>query len=91
MDCLLLIIYICWAQQILKEKADKEGCKIYILLYNCVNVVNGAAQSVEFTKKSLGGHRNIHVVDHPGLSVWQWSHHQKFVVVDRTIAILGEV
>jgi len=76
---------------ILKEKADKEGCKIYILLYNCVNVVNGAAQSVEFTKKSLGGHRNIHVVDHPGLSVWQWSHHQKFVVVDRTIAILGGV
>ena len=74
--------------KVLKKKAD-EGCKVYILLYNRINVIEKTAQSVEYAKHILGDHPNIHVIAHPGITVWTVSNHQKFIVVDRSISILG--
>mmetsp|Transcript_8546 Transcript_8546/g.19150 ORF Transcript_8546/g.19150 Transcript_8546/m.19150 type:complete len:883 (+) Transcript_8546:102-2750(+) len=74
---------------LLKQKAS-EGVKIYILLWNIVDVVMPTAPLVEHAMNTLEKiHPNITVVSHPGLNVWTHSHHQKFVVVDRGIAVLG--
>lgn len=74
---------------LLKEKAE-SGVKIYILLWDIVDVFMSTAPLVEHAMDILGKlHPNITVVSHPGLNVWTHSHHQKFVVADRRVAVLG--
>ena len=76
---------------ILKAKAE-EGVKVYILLFDTVDIVVDTAPLVEHAAWSLTRlHPNIHVVKHPGWTVWTWTHHQKFLVADRTAAVLGGV
>lgn len=76
---------------VLKAKAE-SGVKIYILLYNAVDLVMPSAPVVEHTIEYLEKlHSNIRVVSSPGLFPVSVSHHQKFVVVDRSVAVLGGV
>lgn len=72
----------------LQQKASK-GVKVYILLWNSLDIVMPTAPLVEHAIRNLGKHPNISVIAHPGLNVWTYTHHQKFVVVDRRVAIVG--
>uniref|UniRef100_A0A7S1FMT2 phospholipase D n=1 Tax=Corethron hystrix TaxID=216773 RepID=A0A7S1FMT2_9STRA len=77
--------------EVLKEKSA-EGVKVYIILYDIINIAPLAPivdHSIQILQEL--NHENIHVVKHPGLNVWTHSHHQKFVVVDRTAAVLGSI
>ena len=79
----------CTLPPLLKQKADK-GVKVYILLWNIIDVVLPTAPMVEHAMESLGRlHPNITVISHPGLNIWTHTHHQKFMVVDRKVAIVG--
>jgi len=71
---------------ILKAKAS-EGVKTYIIL----NDVTVGWPLVDYAVKTLSRHDNIYVIRHPDWTVVSDTHHQKFVVVDRAIAILGGV
>jgi phospholipase D1/2 len=73
--------------RMLKKKA-MQGVRIYVLLWNETSIavkLNSAA-----TKRKLEMlHENILVIRHPPLEPLNWSHHQKTVVVDHSIAFVG--
>lgn len=81
--------------QILKYKAE-QGVKVYLLLYKEVEGIgqtndSGAAKTY---LESLS--HNIRVIRHPnkfmgGSTAVLWSHHEKSVVIDRSVCYLGGV
>jgi phospholipase D1/2 len=80
--------------KILLKKA-KEGVKVYILLFKEVSFALGLMSS---RAKNLltqnGKNPNIKVLRHPEHSpagVFLWSHHEKCVIIDQSIAFMGGV
>jgi len=81
--------------QILKYKAE-QGVKVYLLLYKEVEGIgqtndSGAAKAY---LESLS--HNIRVIRHPnkfmgGSTAVLWSHHEKTVVIDRSLCFIGGV
>ena len=81
--------------QILKYKAE-QGVKVYLLLYKEVEGIgqtndSGAAKAY---LESLS--HNIRVIRHPnkfmgGSTAVLWSHHEKSVVIDRSLCFIGGV
>ena len=81
--------------QMLKRKAD-QGVLVYILLYWETNPPLDLGSN--HTQSFLNKHSNIVVYRHPDqLSViknpgaMRWSHHEKLVIVDRSIAFVGGI
>ena len=84
--------------KMLLRKAD-QGIRVYILLYWESKVVAGMDFGSAFAQSVLE-HQNIKVLRHPDPSTmvergpkgtgW-WSHHEKVVVVDRSIAFVGGI
>ena len=84
--------------QMLLKKAE-EGIRIYILLYWESKEVADMDLGSAFAQSTLE-HQNIKVLRHPDLSTmlrygfegtgW-WTHHEKVVVVDRSIAFVGGI
>jgi phospholipase D1/2 len=74
---------------ILKKKAD-EGVKFYFLLWDETNLLmnNMSKMNKQFLE---GLSPNIKVMRHPQFKPLQWSHHQKFVVIDDKHAFAGGV
>ncbi|PWN47065.1 phospholipase D/nuclease, partial [Violaceomyces palustris] len=77
--------------RLLKRKAE-QGVKVFIMVYKEVNQT--MTMSSSHTKHFLEElHENITVMRHPdhlgGEVVLYWSHHDKVVVVDNTIACVG--
>ena len=79
--------------KMLLKKAD-EGVKVTILLYKEMEFALdlGSAHVV----KLFADHKNIEVYRHPdtvnGLqNLFRWSHHEKMVIVDRSIAFVGGI
>jgi phospholipase D1/2 len=61
---------------------------IYILLWCEPSIIIDLKSLV--TKKKLESlHENIYVIRHPFLDPFNWSHHQKIVVIDQQIAFVG--
>ena len=76
---------------VLKQKAE-DGVKIYILLFNIIDNLMPSAAMIEHTIECLQGlHENIRVVASPGWFPIMWSQHQKFICVDRQVAIVGGI
>lgn len=80
--------------KILLKKA-KEGVKIYILLYKefsfVFNLDNSRAKNV-LTQK--GKNPNIKILRHPEhtiAGVFFWTHHEKCLVIDQSIAFMGGI
>ncbi|KAG2387064.1 hypothetical protein C9374_002099 [Naegleria lovaniensis] len=74
---------------LLKKKAS-QGVKIYILLWNETTLafLNLNTKRTKAYLKSLYP-KNIFVKTHPKKFPTEWSHHQKLVIIDQSIAFLG--
>ncbi|CAB3989453.1 Phospholipase D2 [Paramuricea clavata] len=77
----------------LLKKAD-EGVKVKILLYNEMKLALDLGS--DHVVKLLGKHKNIEVHCHPDLvtaawNLFRWSHHEKMVIVDHSIAFVGGI
>ncbi len=74
---------------LLKRKAA-DGVKIYILVWWEVSLAVGTTVNSGHVESVFAADKNIMVLRHPKNNVMhKWSHHQKFVVVDREIAYVG--
>lgn len=80
--------------KILLKKA-KEGVKIFILLYKEITfALNLMSLRTRQILTEYGANHNIKVLRHPDHifdGVFLWSHHEKFVVIDQSIAFLGGI
>ncbi|CEP60050.1 phospholipase D LALA0_S01e01860g [Lachancea lanzarotensis] len=78
--------------RILKERAEK-GVKIFIVVYRNVGSTVGTDSS--WTKHSmLNLHPNIHLIRSPNQwlqNTYFWAHHEKFTVIDHSIAFMGGI
>lgn len=78
--------------RLLKERAEK-GVKIFIVVYRNVGTTVGTDSL--WTKHSmLNLHPNIHLIRSPNQwkqNIFFWAHHEKFVVIDHTIAVVGGI
>lgn len=70
-------------------KKASEGVRVYVLLWH--NSMFLSLCSEEAKTLLEGDHANIHVMRHPSYTLpnFMWSHHQKFLVVDYSRAIVG--
>ena len=81
--------------KMLSRKAD-EGVRVYILLYYEKQIAMDLGS--HHTQSLLNKHRNIEVHRHPDMlsiaknftTIW-WSHHEKMVIVDGSIAFVGGI
>ncbi len=79
--------------KMLLRKAD-EGVKVTILLYKEMQLALDLGS--EHVVKLLGEHKNIEVHRHPNMTtgirnLFRWSHHEKMVIVDGSIAFVGGI
>ncbi|CDO96337.1 unnamed protein product [Kluyveromyces dobzhanskii CBS 2104] len=78
--------------RILKEKAE-QNVKIFIVVYR--NVGSTVGTDSLWTKHSLLSlHENIHVIRSPNQwlqNTYFWAHHEKFCVIDNTVAFMGGI
>lgn len=79
----------------LLHKKSKEGVKIYILLFKelefALGLLSSRAQSI---LEQEGKNPNVKVMRHPrntAPSISMWSHHEKCVVIDQSVAFLGGI
>ncbi|XP_053503803.1 phospholipase D1-like [Ictalurus furcatus] len=75
---------------ILKRKAE-AGVKVSVLLYKEITFARGINSS--YSKRTLMDlHPNIKVMRHPddvASGVFLWSHHEKMVAIDQSVAFMG--
>jgi len=83
--------------KMLLRKAE-QGVRTYILLYWESKTVAGMDLGSEYAQTVLS-HENIEVLRHPDMdtllnhlfTLLRWSHHEKVVVVDRSVAFVGGI
>lgn len=74
---------------VLKEKAA-QGVSIFILLWWEVSLAVNGAVNTQHVRDVFADVPNVTVLCHPINNVMgKWSHHQKFVVLDRSLAFIG--
>lgn len=77
----------------LLDKKAAEGVKIFIIVYR--NVGKTVGTDSLWTKHSfIKLHKNIHIVRSPNQwkqNTFFWAHHEKFTVIDNTIAFMGGI
>lgn len=80
--------------KILLKKA-KEGVKVYILLYKEITfALNLMSLRTRQLLSEYGLNPNIKVLRHPDHffdGVFLWSHHEKCVIIDQSIALMGGI
>jgi phosphatidylserine/phosphatidylglycerophosphate/cardiolipin synthase-like enzyme/Ca2+-binding EF-hand superfamily protein len=74
--------------QILHTMA-KKGCNIYIIIWHESTLAGMNLNAIKTYNMLTSLHRNIHVVMHPKVTPFMWTHHQKIVVVDQVVAFCG--
>ncbi|KAM3174478.1 hypothetical protein ACTXT7_010446, partial [Hymenolepis weldensis] len=71
----------------------EQGVRICILIYREVKLVLNL--NSRYTMKKLTSmHKNIHVIRHPSHirdRTFNWSHHEKMVVVDQSVVFMGGI
>ncbi|KAG7398160.1 Phospholipase D [Phytophthora boehmeriae] len=76
-------------RQLLMKKAE-AGVKIYVLIYREVKLA--LTLNSAYTKRSLMLHPNIRVLRDPIFQIQSlgfWSHHEKIVCIDQSLAFVG--
>eukprot|EP01117_Protostelium_nocturnum_P014287 TRINITY_DN5431_c0_g2_i1.p1 TRINITY_DN5431_c0_g2~~TRINITY_DN5431_c0_g2_i1.p1 ORF type:complete len:1630 (-),score=636.68 TRINITY_DN5431_c0_g2_i1:93-4982(-) len=70
------------------EKKAHEGVRVFVLVWNETDLASKLGSiNVKGCLEKL--HENIKVIRHPMIIPFEWSHHQKGVVVDQQIAFVG--
>lgn len=76
-------------------KKSRQNVKIYIMIYKEISLVLGlASERAKCVLSQTGRNPNIKVLLHPknmAPNFTPWSHHEKMVVVDQTIAFFGGI
>ena len=76
-------------------KKANEGVRVYVLLYKEVPfVLNLLTQRTRQILTEYGAQANVKVLRHPDHffdGVFLWSHHEKFVIIDQTLAFMGGI
>jgi phospholipase D1/2 len=76
-------------------RKSRENVKVYVLLYHKESsgeaLASLSSERVRNVLTQNGRNRNIKVIEHPKSSCLYWSHHEKLVVVDQTVAFVGGV
>ena len=91
-DCLL------WRLDKMLLRKAEQGVRTYILIYWESKKIAGMDLGSEYAKTVLS-HKNIEVLRHPDMynllrnlsTMGRWSHHEKVVVVDRSVAFVGGI
>uniref|UniRef100_A0A5K3F5B2 phospholipase D n=2 Tax=Mesocestoides corti TaxID=53468 RepID=A0A5K3F5B2_MESCO len=82
-----------WRLDLLLKRKAEAGVRICILIYRELSVA--LKINSKHTSRWLSSlHPNIHVIRHPDHirdSVLLWSHHEKMVVIDQSIAFMGGI
>ncbi|CAL8106891.1 unnamed protein product [Calicophoron daubneyi] len=78
-----------WRLDKLLQKKASEGVRICVLLYNGVEGVVGFL-SYKTARYLQSLHPNIHVYLSP-MVLQFWSHHEKMVVIDQSVAFMGGI
>ncbi len=73
---------------LLKRKAS-QGVHIFVMIWKETAIVGLNLESYRVKRYLKSLHRNIHAITAPRKFPVEWSHHQKTVVVDQSIALLG--
>ncbi len=80
--------------KILIKKA-REGVKIYVLLYKEITFfLNLLTTRTRQILTEFGLNQNVKILRHPDHffdGVFLWSHHEKFVIIDQSIAFIGGI
>ncbi|KAL5960445.1 Phospholipase D1, partial [Taenia solium] len=82
-----------WRLDVLLKRKAEQGVRICVLIYNEVKLVL-SINSRHSMKTLTSLHCNIHVIRHPSHireRTWNWSHHEKLVVVDQSVAFVGGI
>ena len=87
-----------WRLDKMLLRKARQGVRTYILLYWESKNIAGMDLGSEYAQTILQ-HENIEVLRHPDMSnplahpstLLRWSHHEKVVVVDRSIAFVGGI
>lgn len=73
---------------VLQDAAEKRNVKVYILVYG--EFEHTVYTNSEHAKSKLENlSKNIKVIRHPKNFLFYWSHHEKMVLVDRKVAMIG--
>ncbi|VDL98991.1 unnamed protein product [Schistocephalus solidus] len=82
-----------WRLDMLLKRKAESGVRVCIMIYR--EVALAISINSRYASKHMSSlHRNIHVLRHPDHlrdSVLFWSHHEKLVVIDQSIAFMGGV
>ncbi|PRP79034.1 phospholipase D1 [Planoprotostelium fungivorum] len=73
---------------VILEKKANEGVKVFVLVWNDTDIASNLS-SLHTKKKLEALSENIEVIRHPAIIPFEWSHHQKNVVIDHTVAYVG--
>ena len=70
------------------QRAAKRGVRVYALIYKEFSLsLNNDSEHAELTLEAL--HPNIKVIRHPNVVVSLWSHHEKMILIDKSILFMG--
>ncbi|BHF74268.1 hypothetical protein SprV_0401735300 [Sparganum proliferum] len=82
-----------WRLDMLLKRKAESGVRVCIMIYR--EVALAISINSRYASKHMSSlHRNIHVLRHPDHlreSVLFWSHHEKLVVIDQSIAFMGGI
>jgi phospholipase D1/2 len=70
-------------------KMANKGCQIYIIMWHETTIAGMNLSSAKIQKMLNAMHPNIHCIMHPRGVPYQWTHHQKCVIVDQVVAFCG--
>jgi len=74
---------------VLKRAADERGVRVYVLVYDEFEMgLYNDSDHVKVTLEKLNP-KLIKVIRHPQHLVFFWSHHEKLVLIDRKVVMMG--
>lgn len=77
-----------WRLDKILERKASQGVFIFVMLYKEVELALGI-NSIYSKQRLMRLHPNIKVLRHPNISPIFWSHHEKIVIIDQSIAFVG--
>jgi phosphatidylserine/phosphatidylglycerophosphate/cardiolipin synthase-like enzyme len=78
-----------WRLDNILEMMANRGVKIYIIIWHELTIASMGLGTSQIQKYLTELHPNICCIQHPHGKIFQWTHHQKAIIIDQTIAFIG--